>query len=80
MKKSSLWTTLALFLLGSLSLQGARSQIAYELVRNRNLRPRFGGPNIVQQVEFMQNAVGMVQEYINSKSSHGGHKNEERRF
>ena len=72
-KNSSRWVAcaLALGVLSLSSLEGAHSKIAYSAMKNKNLKPRFGGPSIGQQVEFMQNAVGMVEDYIRYRSVSG---------
>ena len=48
-KNSTRWTACALLLslLSMMTIHGVQSQVAYEAMRNKNLRPRFGGPNMV---------------------------------
>lgn len=36
-----------LSLLSMVAIQGVQSQLAYEAMRNKNLRSKFGGPNVV---------------------------------
>lgn len=46
-------------LLGTLSLSSAQSS-TYELLKNNKKQGRFGGPSMVQQVEYVQQAVDML--------------------
>lgn len=70
-KRSMACALVALGVLSLSSLDGVHSKIAYSTMKAKNLKPRFGGPSIVQQVEYMQNAVGLVEEYIRYKSVAG---------
>ncbi len=66
-------------LMGTLAVSTS-GQSTYEALRNhKNKAARFGGPSLIQQVEYMQTAVNMLQNYISTFSKHnpnsnGGHK------
>jgi hypothetical protein len=61
---------LALSLLSMMAIEGVQSQLAYNAMKDK-VRPRFGGPSMAQQVEYVQNAVNVMEDYIRYKSVDG---------
>lgn len=37
-----------------------RGQVAYEAYKSKNVRPQFGRPSMIQQMDYMQNAVNAL--------------------
>lgn len=68
MSKLSYKAMVCALLVGTLSVTG---QSTYETLRHhKNKAARFGGPSMIQQVEYMQTAVDMVQNYIQTFGKH----------
>ncbi len=67
-KKSSYKFMVCALLMGTLSI-ATNGQIAYEAMKmaknkDQSRGGNFGGPSMASQVEYMQNAVDMIQNYI----------------
>lgn len=70
MIKKSYKTVVCALLMGTLAIS-SNGQSTYEALRHhKNKASRFGGPSMFQQVEYVQTAVDMLQNYIQTIGQH----------